>query len=91
MGESQGKGTGKGKGERGEGEATAKGKGEVTPARIERILKEKPLAWRDRLEKMLDEAVERGNKKSVGRALKGLFVIRYDDEGRLLLKEEDFK
>ena len=60
-------------------------------ARIERILKEKPLAWRDRLEKMLDEAVERGNKKSVGRALKGLFVIRYDDEGRLLLKEEDFK
>ena len=34
------------------------------------ILKEKPLAWRDRLEKMLDEAVERGNKKSVGRALK---------------------
>ena len=60
-------------------------------ARIERILKEKPLAWRDRLENMLDEAVERGNKKSVGRALKGLFVIRYDDEGRLLLKEEDFK
>ena len=37
------------------------------------------------------DAVENGNKKSVGRALKGLFVIRYDDEGRLLLKEEDFK
>lgn len=58
--------------------------------KLEKILKENPVGWQSQVEKMLDAAVDKGNKKSVGRALKGLFVIRYDDDGRLLLKEEDF-
>ncbi len=63
----------------------------LVTTRLEKILKDNPVGWQTQVEKMLDDAVENGNKKSVGRALKGLFVIRYDDEGRLLLKEEDFK
>lgn len=63
----------------------------LVTTRLEKILKDNPVGWQNQVERMMDEAMEKGNKKSVGKAFKGLFVIRYDDEGRLLLKEEDFK
>ncbi|HIS55586.1 MAG TPA: hypothetical protein IAB48_02885 [Candidatus Fimimorpha excrementavium] len=63
----------------------------LVTTRLEKILKDNPVGWQNQVERVMDEAMEKANKKSVGKAFKGLFVIRYDDEGRLLLKEEDFK
>lgn len=41
-------------------------------------------------EALIEEAADRAEKPSLGKAIKGLFSSKYDKDGMLILKEEHF-
>ncbi len=45
---------------------------------------------RSSAEDLIEEAADRAEKPSLGKAIKGIFSSKYDKEGRLILKEEHF-
>ncbi|MFQ9511290.1 MAG: hypothetical protein ACLRZ7_10330, partial [Lachnospiraceae bacterium] len=60
-------------------------------AKIDQILEVQDGTQKKRVEEVMKQAIEKASKKSVGRAIKGLFVIKYDEAGKLLIREQDFK
>lgn len=45
---------------------------------------------RKEAEALIEEAADRAEKPSLGKAIKGLFSSKYDKDGMLILKEEHF-
>lgn len=42
------------------------------------------------VEEIMEQAMANASRKSLGKSIKHLFVLKYDEEGRVLLKENDF-